>query len=76
MLVLEVRGASDKMFRYVVIPAKVFKPETGKWFEMSLLTPLELNLPEGGYIKFYSWFTGSQKVFVDDMVLEYLPVTR
>jgi hypothetical protein len=74
MLVLEVRDTSDKIFRYVVISASYFKPATGKWFEMSLLTPLKTVIPEGGYLKFYVWHTGGQKVFVDDLILEYLPV--
>jgi hypothetical protein len=76
MLVMEVRDPAEKMFRYVVIAASYFKPEPGRWFEMSLLIPFRKDIPEGGYMKLYFWNTGNKKVFIDDMVLEYLPVNR
>ncbi len=74
MVVIEVRGKEDQMIRYMVQPASYFKPPVGEWFEMSLLTPLMLDLPVGGYMKAYVWNSGDKKIYIDDQVMEYLPV--
>ncbi len=74
MAVLEVRDKQDQMIRYLVMPASYFQPPVGKWFELSLLTPLTIDSPEGGYVKAYVWNSGDKKIFIDDQVMEYLPV--
>jgi len=72
--VFEVYDNADKIFRYVIIHASYFNPKPGEWFEMSLLAPLRTDIPLGGYLKSYIWNQGSSKVFVDDHIIEYLPV--
>jgi hypothetical protein len=74
MLVLEVREPGEKMIRYIPIPAKYFKPVPGAWFEMDLITPFQTDFPEKGFLKLYAWNNGTGEIFVDDLILEYLPV--
>jgi len=74
MVVIEVRDKGDQMIRYMVQPASYFQPPVGKWFEISLLTPLMLDSPAGGYMKAYIWNSGDKKIYIDDQVMEYLPV--
>ena len=75
-LVLEVHRASGEQYRHVFISASYFKPEPGRWFEMSLVTPLQTDFPENGSIEVYASYHGKKKVFVDDLVLSYIPVTE
>ncbi len=74
MIVIEVRDEKDQMIRYLVKPASYVQPPVGQWFEMSLLTPLKLDFPAGGYVKTYVWNSGDKKIYIDDQVMEYLPV--
>lgn len=75
-LVLEVHDAGNKQLRYVSIAASYFKPEPGKWFQMSLVTPLQTDFPDNGSLIVYAWYPGKDKIFVDDLVLEYIPVIQ
>lgn len=73
-LVVEVQKASGEMYRYICISATYFKPEKGKWFEMSLVTPLLTDYPKNGSLKIYAWYPGKGIVLVDNMILDYIPV--
>jgi hypothetical protein len=73
-LVLEVNRASGEQYRHVFISASYFKPEPGRWFEMSLVTPLQTDFPENGSIEVYASYHGKKKVYVDSLILEYTPV--
>jgi len=74
LLVLEVRQTSNDMFRYYAVPASFFKPKFNEWSDISIVTPLQIDIPEDGYIKLYAWYNGKDSVFVDDMNLEVLDI--
>lgn len=71
---MEVNPVSGEMYRYVSIGGSYFKPKPAKWFEMSLVTPLQTDFPVNGSLKLYAWYTGKNKIFVDDLILEYIPI--
>jgi hypothetical protein len=73
-LVLEILNAENKFYRYVTIAGSYFKPEPGKWFQLSLVTPLRTDFPENGSLKLYAWYTGKDKIYLDDLILEYIPL--
>jgi len=73
-MVLEVRTASDEMYRYFAVPATFFKPESNGWTDISLVVPLETNIPKDGYIKLYTWYTGKETVYIDDIEILVLDV--
>jgi hypothetical protein len=76
VLVMEVRDKSENMRRYVSVSSKYFKPRLGQWFEMRILTPMLTDFPPDGFMKLYAYYTGSNEVFVDDLILDYLPVSN
>jgi hypothetical protein len=75
-LVLEIHNADNKQLRYVSIGGSYFKPEPGKWFQMSLVTPLQTDFPVNGSMVVYAWYPGNDKIYVDDLVLEYIPLIQ
>ncbi|NTV84883.1 MAG: hypothetical protein HGA23_11400 [Bacteroidales bacterium] len=75
-LVVSVHKANGDMFRYLSKAGSYYNPKVGEWFEMSIVTPLEIEIPENGTVKVYVWYTGKEEIFVDDLVLEYFPVNE
>jgi len=76
ILVLSVHQASGDIFRYITKAGSYFNPEPREWFEISTVTPLQTDIPEDGTVKLYAWYQGKEEIFVDDLILEYIPVNE
>jgi hypothetical protein len=74
LFVFEIREKSERLYRYVVSDASYFNPEPGKWFEMSMVTPLLTDTPDDGFIKTFLWYQGEGTIYADDMILDYILV--
>lgn len=75
-LVLSVHNPSGKTYRYIIMSGPYFKAKPNDWCEMELITPLFTEVPEGGFIKLYIWYEGKSAIYVDDLVLKYIPVNN
>jgi len=74
ILVLSIEDPDHKVYRYIGVKdtEMVYKP--GEWFDITLTDVVDRNVPANGNYKVYVWYTGKEKVFVDDLKLEYMPV--
>jgi hypothetical protein len=75
-LVISVHDASGKMVRYLIMSGPYFKPKLNDWCEMTLISPLYTEIPVGGNLKLYIWHQGKSAIYVDDLVLKYIPVNN
>ena len=74
ILVLSVHNADGTITRYLSKHGSYYKPEPGNWYEMSIVTPLQTDIPIGGFVKLYVWYQGEKEIYLDDLCLEYIPV--
>ena len=74
MLVVSINDAENKPYRYDVArdSATDYKPD--EWFELTWTEVVDRNIPVNGTYKIYVWYTGKNKIYVDDLKLEYMPV--
>ena len=73
-LVLSVEDPEHKIFKYQAVKDSDSTYKTGKWFSLSLTDVLQRDIPADGTYKVYVWYTGKNKIYVDDLKLEYMPV--
>jgi hypothetical protein len=74
LLVLSIDGAENKNYRYLAAKDSETDYKQGEWFEMSLTETIDRYTPADGNYKIYVWYTGKNKVYVDDLKLEYMPL--
>lgn len=74
ILVISTEDNEHKTYKYVIAKDSETNYKPRKWFEISLTDVFEPNTPADGNYKIYVWYTGKNKIFVDDLKLEYLPV--
>lgn len=74
VLVMEVRNAHEKMYRYLTANDRAYRPNPGEWFEMNFLTAVNKAATVGGKMKLYAWNQSKEAVLVDDLMIEYFPV--
>ena len=74
ILVISTEYREHKIYKYVVAKDLETNYKPGKWFDMPLTDIFELNIPVDGNYKVYVWYTGKNKIYIDDLKLEYLPV--
>jgi hypothetical protein len=74
LLILSVENEAGKFSRYLSKAASYYKTEQGKWFEISIVTPILTDYPENGKLGLYAWNQGKEEIFVDNLVLEYIKV--
>jgi hypothetical protein len=75
-LVLTIENPSGEIYRYISMSGSYFGLTPGKWSGMSLVTPVMTGIPEDGNLKLYVWYSGNEEIYVDDLVLEYIPVQQ
>ena len=73
-LVLSVEDQEHKIFKYQAVKDSDTTYTPGKWFSLSLNDVIQRNIPADGTYKVYVWYTGKNKIYVDDLKLEYMPV--
>jgi len=74
LLALSIDDPQHKVYRYIAVKDSDIKPKPGKWFQLSLTDMVDRNIPVDGNYKVYVWYTGKNKIYVDDLKLEYMKV--
>jgi len=74
LLVLSIEDKDHKIFKYQAVKDSEFTYTPGKWFSISLNDVINRNNPAEGTYKVYVWYTGKNKIYVDDLKLEYMSV--
>ena len=72
-LVMSVEDSQHKQYRYILAKDSETKHKVGEWFTMSLTDVVERNIPADGSYKIYVWYTGKNKIYIDDLKLESKP---
>jgi len=74
ILVVGIDDADKKVYKYLIAKDNEFSYKTGEWFELTRTDMVQRDIPAGGSYKAYVWYTGKNKIYVDDLKLEYMPV--
>lgn len=74
LLVVGVDDENKKVYKYNVSKSSETNYKPGKWFELSYTDVVDRNTPVNGTYKVYVWYTGKNKIYVDDLKLEWMPV--
>ncbi len=74
ILVVGIDGADRKVYKYLIAKDSEVSYKKGEWFELTLTDMVQRDIPEGGSYKAYVWYTGKNRIYVDDLKLEYMPV--
>lgn len=74
ILVMSTEDPEHKLYKYITAKDSETKYKPGEWFDISLTDVFERNIPADGSYKIYVWYTGKNKIYVDDLKLEYMPV--
>jgi hypothetical protein len=74
ILVVGIDDAEQKMYKYLITKDSETDYKPGEWFTMTRTDVVDRNIPPGGSYKAYVWYTGKNKIYVDDLKLEYMPV--
>jgi hypothetical protein len=74
ILVMSTEDPEHKLYKYITAKDTETKYKPGEWFDISLTEVFERNIPKDGSYKIYIWYTGKNKIYVDDLKLEYMPV--
>jgi hypothetical protein len=74
LLVLSVDDTEHKVYKYSVVKDSETKYKPGEWFEITLTDVVSHDIPVNGNYKVYVWYTGKNKIYVDDLKLEYKPL--
>jgi hypothetical protein len=74
ILVVSVADAMNKSYRYLVAKDSDVDYKPGEWFEITRTDVMDRNIPVDGTYKVYVWYTGKNKIYVDNLKLEYLPI--
>jgi len=73
-LVISIDDRENKVYKYQAVQDLDTGIKPGEWFGLTLNQIVGHNIPVGGKYKIYVWYTGKNKIYVDDLKLEYLPV--
>ena len=74
ILVLSIDDPDHKVYRYIIAKDSETANTSGEWFNITLTDVVDRNIPANGNYKVYVWYTGKEKIFVDDLKLEYMQV--
>jgi hypothetical protein len=74
LLVISIDDPDHKVYKYNVSKDSETRHKPGEWFEMTLSEVISHDIPADGNYKVYVWYTGKDKIYADDLKLEYLPV--
>jgi len=73
-LVISIDDREHKIFKYKAVQDSEVGHKPGEWFSLTLTAEVDRNIAVGGWYKIYVWYTGKNKIYVDNLKLEYLPV--
>lgn len=71
MLVVSTNDSLQKPYMYKTVRDTTASYKPGEWFQISRTDLIDRNVPVKGTFKVYVWYTGKNKIFVDDLKLEY-----
>ena len=71
---LSVDDAENKVYKYITAKDSEVKSATGEWFELSLTDVIDRSTPADGNYKVYVWYNGKNRIYIDDLSLEWMPV--
>ena len=74
LLVVVVEDQEQKIYKYVVARDTDTNYKPGEWFNLVFTDVIERDIPIDGSYKVYVWYTGKNKIYVDDLKLEWMPV--
>jgi hypothetical protein len=74
ILVVSTEYPDHKIYKYVIAKDSDTKYKPGEWFNLSFTDVIERDTPVDGNYKVYVWYNGKNKVYVDDLKLEWMPV--
>lgn len=74
LLVLSTDDAQRKVFAYHAVRDSEVSYQSGEWFQLTLTGIIDPGTPADGTYKAYVWYKGKNKIYVDDLKLEFLPV--
>lgn len=74
LLVVSINDTVNKAYKYNIVKDTETNYKPGEWFELSRTDVIDRNIPVNGTYKIYVWYTGKNKIYVDDLKLEYMPV--
>lgn len=73
LLVFSIENANHKILQYSAVRDTIPGIIPGTWFELTQTVEVDRNNPPGGIYKAYVWYTGNNRIFVDDLKLEFMP---
>ncbi len=74
LLVMSIEDQDHKVYKYGVAKDSETSYKPGEWFDLVLTDIVNHGTPADGTYKIYVWYTGKNKIYIDDLKLEYLPV--
>jgi hypothetical protein len=74
ILVMNIEDADRKIYKYIIAKDSETDYKAGEWFDLSRTDVVQRNIPVNGVYRIYVWYTGKNKIYVDDLKLEYMPV--
>ena len=67
LLVVVVEDPEQKIYKYVVARDTDTNYKPGEWFNLVFTDMIERDIPIDGSYKVYVWYTGKNKIYVDDL---------
>jgi hypothetical protein len=74
ILVISTEDSEHRIYKYVIAKDSETRYKPGTWFRISLSDVFRQDCPVNGNYKVYVWYTGKNKIYVDDLILEYKQV--
>jgi len=74
LLVVSIDDPEHKVYKYVVSKDTETEYQSGEWFQLAHTDVIDRSIPVDGNYKVYVWYTGKNKIYVDDLKLEFMPV--
>jgi len=74
ILVVSTEDPDHKIYKYVIAKDSDTNYKSGEWFDLTFSDVIERDIPADGNYKIYVWYTGKNKIYVDDLKLEWMPV--
>jgi len=74
ILVVSTEDPEHKIYKYVIAKDSDVNYKPGEWFDLTFTDVIERDIPADGNYKVYVWYTGTNKIYVDDLKLEWMPV--
>lgn len=74
LLVLSIDDMEHKVYKYITAKDTELKSAPGQWIDLSLTDVIDRSTPADGNYKVYVWYTGKNRIYIDDLRLEWMPL--